>query len=131
MEKITTVKELRQFGLIVGGAFALIGLWPAVIRGGDPKMWALALAALLILPAAVFPIVLRPFHRGWMYIGHVLGWINTRILLGIVFYALITPIGLIRRMFNRDSMGLRFDANADSYRRTRQSRAGSHMRNPF
>ncbi|MEW6297931.1 MAG: SxtJ family membrane protein, partial [Thermodesulfobacteriota bacterium] len=90
-------QQLRRFGLLVGGIFALIGLWPVVLRSEEPRAWALVLGGLLILPALVWPRGLGPVYRGWMTIGHALGWVNTRLLLGLVFYGLITPMGLVRR----------------------------------
>jgi len=124
-------KELRQFGLVVGGIFAAIGFWPLLMHGQGLRSWAAVLSALLLVPALVFPGLLRPVHRGWMFAGHALGWVNTRILLGIVFYGIVTPLGLIRRLLEKDVMGLEFRQNADSYRRLRQSRPASHMWRQF
>jgi polyferredoxin len=125
------IKELRHFGLIVGGVFALIGCWPLVIHGRELRLWALVLAALLILPALAFPSVLKPVHKGWMFVGHWLGWINTRILLGILFYGVVTPMGLLRRLWVKDALALQFREQADTYRRPRQPRPGTHMHHPF
>ena len=72
--------ELRNFGLIVGGIFCAIGLWPALIRGGDARIWCLIVAVLLIVPAVTAPAVLWPAHRAWMALGAVLGFL----LFGIV-----------------------------------------------
>ena len=85
MQTEVTRKDLRSFGLLVGGVFAVIGFWPLIRRGEDYRTWALALAVLLIAPALVFPVALKPIHKVWMKLGHVLGWINTRILLGWSF----------------------------------------------
>jgi hypothetical protein len=127
MQNATTNKELRSFGLLVGGVFAGIGLWPMLVRGGDYRPWALILAALLIAPALIFPRSLGPIHKVWMKLGHVLGWINTRIILGAIFFAVVTPMGMIRRMLRKDSMGRQSDSTLDSYRLPRQSRPASHM----
>ncbi len=91
----TTVaaKQLRSFGLLVGGIFLVIGLWPLVFRGEPFRVWACVLACVLILPALVWPRSLGPIYRGWMAIGAVLGWINTRIILSLIFYVIFTPIG--------------------------------------
>jgi hypothetical protein len=124
-------KQLLGFGLIVGGGFGAIGLWPWVVRGQGPRWWALALAAALILAALVRPTSLRLAHRAWMTLGNALGWVNTRIILGIVFYGLITPIGVTIRRFGHDPMGRRFDADVDSYRAARPPRPGSHMLRQF
>ena len=120
-------KELRSFGLLVGGIFAGIGFWPMLLRGDDVRAWALVLAALLIGPAVVFPACLKPVHKLWMKLGHVLGWINTRIILGAIFFGVVTPMGLIRRLFRKDSMGRRTKTDVDSYRLPRSARPASHM----
>ena len=127
MQTEVTRKDLRSFGLIVGGVFAVIGLWPVVRRGGDYRTWAFALSALLIGPALAFPVVLKPLHRVWMKLGEILGWINTRIILGAIFFAVVTPMGLIRRVLGKDSMGRRRKSDAESYRVPRTARAASHM----
>ena len=127
MQNVTTNKELRSFGSLVGGIFAVIGFWPLLLRGQDYRTWALALAVLLIGPALVYPPALKPFHKAWMKLGHVLGWINTRIILGVIFFAVVTPMGMIRRMLGKDSMGRASSFTVDSYRLPRQSRPPSHM----
>ena len=89
---IADKKELRNFGLLVGGVFSVIGFWPMVFRGEPLRLWAIIAGSLLILFGGLAPTWLGPIHQGWMWIGHVLGWINTRIILGVIFYGLITPI---------------------------------------
>jgi hypothetical protein len=97
MKDDTTPKQLRSFGFTVGGVFAVIGLWPLVWRHAEPHLWALIVAGCLLVAAAVFPRSLFWVHKGWMALGHVLGWINTRIILGVVFFLIVTPIGMVRR----------------------------------
>ena len=91
--------ELRKFGLLVGGIFALLGTvsW---LRGHEipPKvLWALG--ALLITPGVVAPALLAPIQRAWMSGAMVLGYVNTRIILSLLFYVMLTPIGIVRRLF--------------------------------
>ena len=124
-------QQLRKFGLLVGGIFAIIGLWPAIVRGQDPRSWALALALALVVPALVLPRTLAPAYRGWMAVGRVLSWVNTRIILGVLFYGLITPMGVAARAFRRDPMRRGFEPNLDTYRVPAQPRPGSHMRRQF
>jgi O-antigen/teichoic acid export membrane protein len=126
-----TVKQLRSFGFLVGGIFALIGLWPALWRGEEIRLWAVVLAGLLLLPAAVAPQSLRWPYRGWMTLGEWLGWVNTRIILGVVFYGLFTPMGLVMRWAGRDPLHLRAEPQAETYRVNRQPRPSSHMRQQF
>jgi Saxitoxin biosynthesis operon protein SxtJ len=122
-----TAKQLRSFGFTVGGIFALIALWPAVIRAEEPRWWAVVVAACLLVPAAVFPKSLTWVYKGWMALGHVLGWINTRIILGFIFYFIVTPIGMVRGWLGKDPMGRRLRPDLDSYRVTRNSRPPSHL----
>lgn len=124
-------KQLRSFGLIVGGVFALIAAWPLVLYRVEPRWWAVAAAAVFLVPAAVYPRALARLHRGWMAIGHVLGWVNTRIILGFIFYCVVTPTGAIRRLLGKDSMGKEFRPDAASYRVPRQPRPPSHLKRQY
>jgi len=127
----TSRAELRHFGLIVGGIFGLIGIWPAIVRGGSLRLWTIALAAVLILLASVAPPTLAPAHRAWMALSGALGWVNTRLVLGLVFFGLITPMGLALRLGRRDPMQRAFDPKATSYREPRTPRPGAHMLRQF
>jgi Saxitoxin biosynthesis operon protein SxtJ len=131
MEKSATPKELRQFGLIVGAVFAVIGFWPLVFRGEPLRWWAVGPGGTLIILGSVLPRVLRPVHTGWMWIGHVLGWINTRILLGIVFYGLVTPIGVIFRLMGKNTMQTVFSKESSTYRVVKTPRPRTHMKYQF
>ena len=124
-------KQLRSFGLMVGGVFGIIGAWPAVFRSEDPRFWALTVSVLLILPALVYPGILKGPFRLWMAIGHVLAWVNTRIILGIIFFGLFTPTGFIMRLFGWDPMRRRSDPKSESYRLVREPRPGDHMKHQF
>ena len=84
-------KELRTFGLMVGGIFSIIGLWPVFLRGDSPRIWAISVGGALVGLGLALPSSLKQIHRIWMKIGHVLGYINTRIILGVIFYGMITP----------------------------------------
>jgi hypothetical protein len=130
MNQSVNRRELRSFGLIVGGVFSLIGIWP-YFRGEDPRLWALVIGPALIALGGVLPQTLTPVYRVWMVVGHAMGWINTRILLGIVFYGIITPMGMARRWFSADTISHGFDTGLTTYRVTRKGRPGSHMKRQF
>lgn len=95
-------RTLTSFALIVSAGFIVIAAlqWR---RGAAEWVWVtlLAIAAVLLLAAAVAPALLRPVYRVWMRIGEALGWINTRILLTLVFFLVVAPIGLVMRLFGR------------------------------
>jgi len=124
-------KDLRQFGLLVGGLFAVIGLWPVLFRSESPRLWAMIVGGLLVLLGAVLPQSLKQVYAGWMKLGHMLGWINTRIILGIIYYGLVTPMGLVMRLMGKDSMQRSFREDVPTYRVVRVPRPRHHMKNQF
>jgi hypothetical protein len=131
MQTNTEKQQLRSFGLTVGAIFALTALWPVVVRGADPRWWAVIVAGLLVVPAIVFPRSLSWVYKRWMKLGHIMGWINTRIILGVVFYFVVTPIGMIRRLLGKDPMGKEFKPDFVSYRIPRTARPPSHLKRQY
>ncbi len=110
-------KTLVTFGLVAGGVVAvLFGLLFPWLRGRGVPAWPWAAAAVLVAAALGAPALLSPVYRGWMAIGAALGWVNTRILLGAVFFLVVTPIGAVMRMTGRDPLRRGFDPRGRTYR---------------
>lgn len=94
-------KGLRKFGLTTAAiAVVLFGLLLPSLRNQPLPWWPWALATMLSLWALAAPVSLRFVYRPWMKVGMVLGWINTRIILGVVFWLLILPLGLLLRLIH-------------------------------
>ena len=125
-EKTITRKQLRSFGLILAAGFTVIAIVP-LIRGHNPRVWALVLALVLGTTGLVLPPILRPLYRVWMALGEILAWVNTRIILTLLYYIVIVPTGLILRMTGKDTMRLKFERDAETYRIVRGKREASHM----
>jgi saxitoxin biosynthesis operon SxtJ-like protein len=123
--------KLRSFGLIVATGFAVIGVWPAVFRGQHLRLWALVIAVLMCTAGLVYPPILRSVYKVWMGVGEALGWVNTRIVLGVLFYGVIVPIGIMLRLRHKDPMRRKFDRAAPSYRILRTKRPAAHMQRQF
>ena len=91
--------ELRKFGMTVGAAFAVLGTiswW----RGHEiPPRVLWTVGTLLFVPGLLFPAVLGPVQRGWMAFALVLGHVNTRIILTVLYYLVMTPVGFVLRLF--------------------------------
>jgi hypothetical protein len=104
----------RSFGLVFAAIFALIGLLP-LLFGRGPRVWALAAAGLFLLAALAFPPVLAPLNRLWLKFGLLLHRFVSPIALGIMFFLVITPMGLVMRAMGKDFLRLRLDPAADSY----------------
>jgi hypothetical protein len=107
-------KELRKFGLTIG--IIIIALAGLCLRYGKSYYFHLFIfSILLILPAFLMPILLKPFHRVWMTIAFMMSWLMTRILLSIFFFLIITPIGILGRIFGKGFLELKFEKRADTY----------------
>ena len=109
----------RKTTLVVAAVFFVIGLWN-MYRGRMTQVAVFAgLAAVLTLIALLVPVAARAFHHLWMGIAGVLGYVNSRILLSLLYYGVFTPVGLVRRLFGRDPMKRRGSAQS-SYWITRE-----------
>ncbi len=127
-----TSSDLRKFAYMVGGVLALVfGLAIPYLNRGSWNQYLVGSGSVLVLLGTILPRILYWPYRIWMLIGEVLGWINTRIILSVIFFLLFTPIGLIRRLFGSDSLKRKLDADATSYRVIPPERTTDHMERPF
>ena len=125
-------KQLRNFGLVMGTMSALtFGLCLPWLFGRHLPQWPWFVAAAFWLGALVYPAGLIRVYRPWMKFAQVVGRFNNRLILGITFFVLVMPIGLLRRMLGSDPMARGFDRRTTSYRVPRPSRPAQKMENPF
>ena len=106
--------EVRKFGLLFGAIGIAVTIYLAW-TGNQYWPWAIGFAGFFVLSGLFAPGVLRPVYVAWMRLAFVLGWINTRILLSLFFYLVMTPIGLLLRMMGKDLLDERIDREAHSY----------------
>jgi len=104
----------RSFGLLFTLVFGLVGAWMAWRRVAAYPWWLGASAATLLV-TLVWPSLLAPFNRAWMKLAELLNRIVSPLVLGILFFGLVTPIGFLRRLSGWDPMSSRYDAQAKSY----------------
>lgn len=114
----TTPRDLRKFGLLVGGVLAVLGGW-FLFRQRPAGPWMLAPGLLLITLGLIAPRVLRSVYLAWMSLAFVLGLIVSTILLTLFFFLVITPVGLVARMTGADFLSRKLDSKATSYWVTR------------
>jgi len=129
--RVPSRKELRSFGLILATGFFVIGMFPVVLRGDSPGRRALALSLLFAVTGLVVPSLLRYVHQVWMLVGNVLGWINSKIILSLIFYLIVTPVRILKSLMAGDAMNRKFDRKTDTYRVVRKPREVSHMKHQF
>ncbi|GAC1395167.1 MAG: hypothetical protein NVSMB68_12200 [Thermoanaerobaculia bacterium] len=109
----TDRKQLIAFGVTISVAMALLALVRVWRRGLDEiAILVLVSSALFALTAFLTPETVAPIHRWWMRFAEVLSWINTRVLLILIFYLVVTPLGLVMRLLRRAPLDM---ARRDSY----------------
>ena len=134
MEKIVKLnrKYLREFGLLTGTIIAvLFGLIIPWVKGHSFSFVPWMIAVIFWLLSLLTPMTLKPIYHTWMKIGAVLGWINTRLILGLIFYGIMMPMGLIMHLLKRDTMSKNFDVNLSTYRLISQPKNKTNMEKPF
>ena len=125
-------KGLREFGLVtaglLGGLFGLLLPW---LFGRPLPYWPWAVGAALALWALAAPATMGGFYRLWMQFALLLSRVTTPVIMGLVFFLVVTPTALIMRLAGRDAMARRLDRNAESYRIPARKPDRTHMERPF
>ncbi|MBT9556057.1 MAG: hypothetical protein IV100_08520 [Myxococcales bacterium] len=126
---------LRRFGVQTGLVFGvLFGLALPWLFADAPVAWPLwpwLLGGALVLLGVSAPTWLVPVRVGWFRLGLLLGAINAHLILGVLYFFVITPIGLGIRLLGKDPLGLRRDASRVTYRHPAPPRPRDHVERPF
>lgn len=123
---------LRQFGFTTGAiVIVLFGLFLPWLFGASLPLWPWLLAGVFFLLAAARPTILNPVYRVWMRFGLVMGWINTRIILFILFFGIFLVIAMILRVLRHDPMSRKLDSNQTSYRVASTPQSREHLEKPY
>jgi hypothetical protein len=117
-----TARLLRQFSWMLAGVLALAAAWLA--WHGDVSAAEACLGVLAVVVALVgwlAPLAMRPIYVGWMCAAWPIGWLVSHLLLAVVFFLVITPLGLILRVLGHDLLSRRWNNSAESYWEPHQS----------
>jgi hypothetical protein len=109
----------RTFGMVFAAVFLVVAVWP-LFYGEMLRWWALAIAAFFATVAILKPALLAGLNRQWAKLGLLLGKVVSPVALGILFYCVIAPIGLLMRLTGKDPLRLKLDRETDSYWITRK-----------
>ena len=116
-KEIITKKTLQEFGVIFGlGLPLIIGWLIPFLFGHSPRAWTLAIGIPTLIISIIYPKILKLPYKIWIKIGIILGWINSKIILGIVFFLILIPISLIMKIFKYDPLKKNLDKDQISYR---------------
>jgi hypothetical protein len=124
-------KGLREFGLVTGGIVAgLFGVFFPWLLENDWPLWPWIVFAVLGGWGLIAPMSLRPVYRGWMRFGLMLSKVMTPLIMGIVFFLLITPVAFLLKIFGNDPMSRDFDGS-DSYRVPTKKPKPENLEKPY
>lgn len=110
----STKKDLRTFGLTVGGVLFAAGVVLLYFDKGSSSFFLIAGGALLA-SGLVMPGVLLPVQKAWMTFGVVMGWVMTRVVLSLLFFLVMTPIALVSRLSGKRFLDVEIDRGRASY----------------
>ena len=99
----------RSFGFVFAALFFLIGIYP-IIYSEELRIWSLIIATLFLFLGAINSKILNPLNFLWFKFGMYLGKIISPLIMGIIFFLVVTPIGLLMKMFKKDLLDLKYNS---------------------
>ena len=114
----------KSFGLLFFVVFLIIGLWP--LKNGESLNFFFIIASVVFLILGLLNSkLLSPLNKSWIKLGEILGIIIAPIVMALVYFAILTPISIIVRVFGKDLLGLKFLKEKDTYWIKRKKNLGS------
>lgn len=122
----------RSFGFVFTVFFAIVGLLP-LLQKGSVHWWLLGVAVLFLATALTNPKLLAPLNRIWFQLGLLLHNITNPIIMGVIFFGVVTPMALVMRMLGKNPLALTYNVDAESYwiMRDPPGPASQSMKNQF
>ena len=106
-------KDLKNFGFTIGFILLIIGVF-LFVREKELFIFFFSIGSILIILGGIAPVMLKPFYKVWMIFAFIIGWIMTRVILSILFFSIITIIGIFTRLLGKDFLNLNLK-NQKSY----------------
>ena len=104
----------RSFGMVFFGFFVVIGSWP-LLYNQPVRLWSYLIAAAFFIVALIIPKILRPLNRLWMKFGLLLNRVVSPIVMALLFFLTLLPIGILMRLFGKKTLELEFKPDKTSY----------------
>ena len=109
-----TQSSNRSFGILFFVVFLIISLWP-LKNGNNLNFYFLVTSIIFLILGAINSKLLSPLNKAWIKFGEILGLIIAPIVMGIVYFVILTPVSLIVRLFGKDLLGLKFLKGKETY----------------
>ena len=122
------ISSNRSFGIVFFIVFLLIALYP-LLKGNDLRIWSLIISLIFLVLGLINSKILTPLNRLWFKFGLLLGKFISPIIMGIIFFGVVTPIGIIMRLLNKDLLNLKYNRKETYW--INKSGAKSKMKNQF
>ena len=100
----------KSFGILFFIVFLLIAIWP-VINSEPIRIWSIIISTLFLILGITNSKILTPLKRGWIKLGEILGKVVAPIIMGFIYFIIITPIGILMRLFGKDLLNIKFNKN--------------------
>ena len=114
----------RNFGLVFFIFFLIISIWP-LIDGGTLRIWSIVISLAFLFLGLLNSKILSPLNLLWMKFGELLGKVIAPMVLSLIYFLVITPIGLLMRLIGKDFMKKNFSKKNNSYWIKRDKNVGS------
>ena len=118
----------RSFGVVFFIVFALIGFFP-LINDGNLRLWSLVISLIFLILGLINSKFLTPLNRLWFKFGLFLGKIVSPLIMGVIFFIVVTPTGILMRVFKKDLLNLKFNSNKSYW--IEKTGPKSKMKNQF
>ena len=122
------ISSNRSFGIVFFVVFLLIALYP-LTYGGEIRIWSLIISILFLILGLLNSKILAPLNKIWFKFGILLGKIVSPLIMGIIFFLVVTPIGLIMRLLGKDVLNLKYNKNKSYW--IEKNGPKSKMKNQF
>ena len=128
-QKEIKISSNKSFGFVFFVIFIAIALWP-LLKDDNIRIWSVILSIIFLILGLLNSKILTPLNKLWIRFGILLGKIVSPVVMGIVYFGVVTPIGLIMKLFGKDILNLKIDKNKNTYWSSK-SKIASKMKNQF
>ena len=124
----TKLPSNRNFGIVFSIVFLIIALWP-FLKGEDLRIWAFIIFLIFLILGLVNAKILTPFNKIWMKFGEILGSVISPLVMGVIFFGIVTPTGLLMKLIGKDILKLKRHKNNTYW--IKKDNSNNNMKNQF